>query len=76
MLKNRRLLINRRAGELDLRPVVSFGVERWIDVDQINLASQAGSILVPRQERSHCQQVVTVDEAVGLPNAVAAIITP
>ncbi|EIM01501.1 hypothetical protein UUA_04213 [Rhodanobacter thiooxydans LCS2] len=53
------------ARQRNLGAVVGLGVERWIDVDQVDLAAQAGRVFVAGQERGHRQQVVAVDQPVG-----------
>ena len=52
------------AGQHDLGAVVGFAVKRRVDVDQVNLAAQAGRLFVTRQERRHRQQVVAVNQAI------------
>ncbi|MNS94327.1 hypothetical protein D3C72_1285390 [compost metagenome] len=52
------------AGQGGLGAVVGFAVKRRVGVDQVNLATQAGGLLVACEQRCHGQQVVAMDEAV------------
>src|SRR5690606_10466109 len=52
------------------------GVERRVDVDQINLASQARRALIASEECGHREQVIAVDQTIGRISRVGTVVTP
>ncbi|MHB1271753.1 MAG: hypothetical protein ACYCZD_03110 [Rhodanobacter sp.] len=65
MIMHRWLLFQLHAGQRNLGAVVGLGIERRVDVDQVDLAAQARRVFVAGQQRGHRQQVVAVDQPVG-----------
>ena len=66
LLYNCRLLLNISPGECDVCPIIRLRVKWRVNINKVNLTTKRweACLGITSKEGLHCQEVVTIDEAV------------